>query len=431
MNFMKVIKYPSLGSWDDLLKRPVMDTRSLADTVSSIIEDVKQNGDAALRRYSRAYDKVELDDFLVNADEYLEAEVLVPQDLKDALSVAKANIERFHRIDDSECGVIETMPGVFCWKKAFPIAKVGIYVPAGSAPLFSTVLMLAIPAQLAGCREIVMCSPPDANGRMNAATLYAARLCGVTNVYKVGGAQAIGAMAFGTETVPKVYKIFGPGNQYVTEAKLQVFRSGVAIDMPAGPSEVAVLADDTCVPSFVAADLLSQAEHGPDSQVILVATSETVIDGVLAEIEIQVGSLPRRKTALAALENSKAILIGTIDAGIELLNDYAPEHLIIAAENAEQISERITNAGSIFIGNYSCESAGDYASGTNHTLPTNGAARAYSGVSAASFMKTVTYQKLNEDGIRNLGPVIEAMAAAEGLDAHRRASSIRREYVGG
>ena len=428
---MKVIKYPSLGSWGDLLKRPVMDTRSLADTVSSIMEDVKQNGDAALRTYSSKLDKVGLDDFLVSGDEYLEAEALVPQDLKDAMSVAKANIERFHRIDNSECGVIETMPGVLCWKKSLPIEKVGIYVPAGSAPLFSTVLMLAIPATLAGCREIVMCSPPDANGKVNAATLYAARLCGVTNVYKVGGAQAIGAMAFGTETVPKVYKIFGPGNQYVTEAKLQVFRSGVAIDMPAGPSEVAVLADDTCVPSFVAADLLSQAEHGPDSQVILVATSETVIDEVLAEIEIQVGSLPRRKTALAALENSKAILIGTIDAGIELLNDYAPEHLIIAAENAEQISERITNAGSIFIGNYSCESAGDYASGTNHTLPTNGAARAYSGVSVASFMKTVTYQKLNEDGIRNLGPVIEAMAAAEGLDAHRRASAIRREYVGG
>jgi len=428
---MKVIKYPSLGSWGDLLKRPVMDTRSLADTVSSIIEDVKQNGDAALRTYSSKLDKVGLDDFLVSGDEYLEAEALVPQALKDALTVAKANIERFHRIDNSECGVIETMPGVFCWKKALPIEKVGIYVPAGSAPLFSTVLMLAIPATLAGCREIVMCSPPDANGKVNAATLYAARLCGVSSVYKIGGAQAIGAMAFGTETVPKVYKIFGPGNQYVTEAKLQVFRSGVAIDMPAGPSEVAVLADDTCVPSFVAADLLSQAEHGPDSQVILVATSETVIDEVLAEIEIQVGSLPRRKTALAALENSKAILIGTIDAGIELLNDYAPEHLIIAAENAEQISERITNAGSIFIGNYSCESAGDYASGTNHTLPTNGAARAYSGVSVASFMKTVTYQKLNEDGIRNLGPVIEAMAAAEGLDAHRRASAIRREYVGG
>ncbi len=428
---MKVIKYPSRGSWGDLLKRPVMDTRSLADTVSSIIEDVKQNGDVALRTYSSKLDKVGLDDFLVSGDEYLEAEALVPQDLKDALSVAKANIERFHRIDNSECGLIETMPGVLCWKKSLPIEKVGIYVPAGSAPLFSTVLMLAIPATLAGCREIVMCSPPDANGRMSAATLYAARLCGVSSVYKIGGAQAIGAMAFGTETVPKVYKIFGPGNQYVTEAKLQVFRSGVAIDMPAGPSEVAVLADDTCVPSFVAADLLSQAEHGPDSQVILVATSETVIDEVLAEIEIQVGSLPRRKTALAALENSKAILIGTIDAGIELLNDYAPEHLIIAAENAEQISERITNAGSIFIGNYSCESAGDYASGTNHTLPTNGAARAYSGVSVASFMKTVTYQKLNEDGIRNLGPVIEAMAAAEGLDAHRRASAIRREYVGG
>jgi histidinol dehydrogenase len=426
---MKVIKYPSLGSWDDLLKRPVMDTRSLADTVSSIIEDVKQNGDVALRTYSSKLDKVGIDDFLVSEDEYLEAEALVPQDLKDALSVAKANIESFHAIDMYESRVIETMPGVLCWKKSLPIEKVGIYVPAGSAPLFSTVLMLAIPAQLAGCREIVMCSPPDANGRMNAATLYAARVCGVTNVYKVGGAQAIGALAFGTETVPKVYKIFGPGNQYVTEAKLQVFRSGVAIDMPAGPSEVAVLADDTCVTSFVAADLLSQAEHGPDSQVILVATSETVIDEVLAEIEIQVASLPRRETALAALENSKAILIETINAGIELLNDYAPEHLIIAAENAEKISERITNAGSIFIGNYSCESAGDYASGTNHTLPTNGAARAYSGVCVASFMKTVTYQKLNEDGIRNLGPVIEAMAAAEGLDAHRRASSIRREYV--
>lgn len=428
---MKVFKYPSRESWGELLERPVMEKHRLAEAVSTILENVRENGDAALRIYSSDLDRVGLDDLLVNEDEYLEADALVPQGLKDAIAIAKSNIEKFHAINISERRVIETMPGVLCWKKDVPIEKVGLYAPAGSAPLFSTVLMLAIPATLAGCREIVMCSPPDTNGRVNAATLYAARLCGVTSVYKIGGAQAIGAMAFGTETVPRIYKIFGPGNQYVTEAKLQVLRSGVAIDMPAGPSEVAVLADETCVPSFVAADLLSQAEHGADSQVILVTTSERIIAEVLAEIEIQVGSLPRRETALAALENSKAILIESIDAGIELLNDYAAEHLIIALENAEQMSERITNAGSIFIGNYSCESAGDYASGTNHTLPTNGAARAYSGVSVASFMKTVTYQKLNEEGIRNLGSVIETMAAAEGLDAHRRASSIRREYVGG
>jgi histidinol dehydrogenase len=290
--------------------------------------------------------------------------------------------------------------------------------------------MLTIPAKLAGCRDIVMCSPPDSDGRVNAATLYAARVCGATRVYKLGGAQAIAAMAFGTETVPRVYKIFGPGNQFVTEAKLQVQRTGVAIDMPAGPSEVAVLADDSCVPAFVAADILAQAEHGPDSQAILVTDSQFVIDEVMDAIETQIVSLPRRDIARAALTNSKAILVESIDVGIDLMNEYAAEHLIIATRDAESVASRIENAGSVFVGNFSCESAGDYASGTNHTLPTNGAARAYSGVSVASFMKTLTFQKLDEEGIRGLGPTIEVMAAAEGLDAHRRAVSIRREYVG-
>jgi histidinol dehydrogenase len=291
--------------------------------------------------------------------------------------------------------------------------------------------MLAIPAKLAECREIVMCSPPGRDGNVNAATLYAARLCGVTRVFKIGGAQAIAAMAYGTETVPRVYKIFGPGNQYVTEAKLQSMRDGIAIDMPAGPSEVAVLADETCVPAFVAADLLSQAEHGPDSQVILVSDSQSVVDEVLAEVERQVEQLPRREVAKAALESSKAVLVEDLHAGVELLNEYAAEHLILAVNDAESLARSITNAGSIFIGNYSCESAGDYASGTNHTLPTNGAARAFSGVSTASFMKSVTCQQLSADGIRNLGPVIETMAAAEGLEAHKNAVSIRREYIGG
>jgi histidinol dehydrogenase len=319
---------------------------------------------------------------------------------------------------------------VQCWKRAIPIEKVGLYVPAGTAPLFSTVLMLAVPATLAGCREIVMCSPPDAEGKINAATLYAARICGVTNVYKIGGAQAIAAMAFGTESVPKVYKLFGPGNQYVTEAKLQVLRTGVAIDMPAGPSEVAVLADETCIASFVAADLLSQAEHGPDSQVLLVTNSEWIISDVLGELERQIDLLPRKEIARAALANSKAVLVDSILTGVDLLNEYAPEHLILALADADAIAEQVTNAGSVFIGNFSCESAGDYASGTNHTLPTTGAARAYSGVSVESFRKSITYQKVSREGIGGLGPVIETMAAAEGLEAHRNAVSIRREYTG-
>ena len=427
---MKIFKNPPRESWDEILKRPVMDTRELGATVEAILEDVQANGDAALRRYSHEFERVDLDDFLVSEDEFLEAEAAVPDILKDAIDDAKSNIEKFHAIVEPERQVIETTKGVSCWTRSLPIEKVGLYVPAGSAPLFSTVLMLTIPAKLAGCRDIVMCSPPDSDGRVNAATLYAARVCGATRVYKLGGAQAIAAMAFGTETVPRVYKIFGPGNQFVTEAKLQVQRTGVAIDMPAGPSEVAVLADDSCVPAFVAADILAQAEHGPDSQAILVTDSQFVIDEVMDAIETQIVSLPRRDIARAALTNSKAILVESIDVGIDLMNEYAAEHLIIATRDAESVASRIENAGSVFVGNFSCESAGDYASGTNHTLPTNGAARAYSGVSVASFMKTLTFQKLDEEGIRGLGPTIEVMAAAEGLDAHRRAVSIRREYVG-
>jgi histidinol dehydrogenase len=428
---MKVIKYPPREEWSELLKRPTLDTRILEQTVSEILADVRENGDAALRRYALRFDGVELDDFLVGEDEYVEADALIPQELKDAIAVAKANIEKFHAVEIENKRVIETTPGVFCWKKSLPIEKVGLYVPAGSAPLFSTVLMLTIPAKLAGCREIVVCSPPASDGKINPVTLYTAKICGATKVFKIGGAQAIGALAYGTETVPRVYKVFGPGNQFVTEAKLQVMRTGVAIDMPAGPSEVAVLADETCEPAFVAADLLSQAEHGPDSQVILVTTSENVIDETLAEIERQIESLRRKDIARAALANSKVVLVESIEIGIELLNEYASEHLIIATEDAEAVAENVTNVGSVFIGNYSCESAGDYASGTNHTLPTNGAARAYSGVSVASFMKTITFQRIAEDGIRNLGPVIETMAAAEGLDAHKNAVSIRREFVGG
>lgn len=427
---MNVIENPPRESWAEMLKRPVMDTRELGGSVTAIIGDVRANGDAALLKYLQRFDGVELEKLLVGEDEYLEAESLVPQNLKDALRIAKENIERFHRVCEGEPRVIETTPGVECWKRSLPIEKVGLYVPAGSAPLFSTVLMLAIPARLAGCREIVLCSPPGSDGKVNAATLYAARLCGVTRIYKIGGAQAIAAMAFGTESVPSVYKIFGPGNQFVTEAKMQVLRDGVAIDMPAGPSEVAVLADDSCVPAFVAADLLSQAEHGPDSQVVLVSDSRKVVNEVLDEVNRQIEQLTRRDTAKAALENSKAILVDSINEGVELLNEYAAEHLILSVRDAESVAESVTNAGSVFIGNYSCESAGDYASGTNHTLPTNGAARAFSGVSVASFMKTVTYQRLSQEGIRNLGPVIETMAAAEGLDAHKNAVSIRREYIG-
>ena len=428
---MKIIRYPAKDTWSEILQRPTLDMAFLERTVANILADVRENGDAALRHCARHFDKVELDEFLVTEDEFLEAESFVSQEIKDAIGVAKANIEKFHAVPYEKPTVIETMTGVFCWKKTLPVEKVGLYVPAGSAPLFSTVLMLVIPAKLAGCSEIVVTSPPNSEGKVDPVTLYAAKLCGATKVFKIGGAQAIGAMAYGTKTVPRVYKIFGPGNQFVTEAKLQVLRSGLSIDMPAGPSEVAVLADETCVPAFVAADLLSQAEHGPDSQVILVSTSESVIDEALVEVERQIELLPRKTIAAAAIQNSTAILVKTIDEGVEILNEYAPEHLIIATNDAEAVAQRIVNAGSVFIGNFSCESAGDYASGTNHTLPTGGAARSYSGVSIASFTKTITFQRLTADGIRNLGPTIETMAAAEGLDAHKNAVAIRREWIGG
>lgn len=428
---MKIIEFPTGEVVAELIKRPIIDTRSLEQTVAEIVDDVRRNGDAALRRYTKEFDGIELGRLDVTEEEFACAESQVDPDLKSALLVAKANIEKFHDNAEASEKVIETTPGVFCWRKNVPIEKVGLYVPAGSAPLFSTVLMLAVPAKLAGCSEIVLCSPPGQDGRINVATLYAARLCGVTSVFKVGGAQGIAALAFGTQSAPKVDKIYGPGNQYVTEAKQQVSRAGVAIDMPAGPSEVAVLADETAIPSFVASDLLSQAEHGPDSQVILVSTSRSIIETSIAEVKRQLSDLPRRRFVEASLANSKAILVNSLDAGIEIINRYAPEHLIIATADPESAAGSIVNAGSVFLGNYSCESAGDYASGTNHTLPTNGYARSFSGVSVESFTKKITFQRLTEDGLRSLGPVIMTMARAEGLTAHERAVSIRLAKIGG
>lgn len=426
---MQIINYPKKETWNEILKRPAIDAKFLERGVSNILEDIRKNGDEALKYCARFFDKVELDEFLVTEAEFAEAEVRVSGELKAAINIAKANIEKFHAAQTEKSEVIETTSGVFCWRKSVAIEKVGLYVPAGTAPLFSTVLMLAIPAKLAGCKEIVICSPPDKNGKINDVTLFAAKLCGASKVFKIGGAQAIGAMAFGTKSVPKVYKIFGPGNQYVTEAKQQVTKFGVAIDMPAGPSEVAVLADESSVPAFVAADLLSQAEHGVDSQVLLVSINEKVIEQSLAELEKQLEVLPRKAIAAKAIENSKAILVENTETAIELLNEYAAEHLILATQNADEVAEKIVNAGSVFVGNYSCESAGDYASGTNHTLPTNGYAKSYSGVSLDSFVKKITFQKLTAGGLKNLGNAIELMAEAEQLQAHKNAISVRLENL--
>ncbi len=427
---MNIIRYPKKENWAEILQRPAFDALNLSETVTAILDEVKLNGDHALRRYTKQFDGVEIEYLQVSEAEFIEAERNVSAELKQAIRVAKSNIEKFHSSQTEEIRRVETTPGVICWRKSVAIEKVGLYVPAGTAPLFSTVLMLAIPAEIAGCNEVIMCSPTDKNGKINDATLLTARLCGVKKVYKIGGAQAIGAMAFGTETVPQVYKIFGPGNQYVTCAKQIVSQSGVAIDMPAGPSEVAVLADEGCVPSFVAADLLSQAEHGIDSQVLLVSNNEKVIRETLSEVSKQLASLPRRELAAKALENSKAILVENLDRAVELLNEYAAEHLVLAVENADEIAEKIVNAGSVFVGNYSCESAGDYASGTNHTLPTNGYAKAYSGVSLDSFVKKITFQKISAAGLSNLGKTIEIMAEAENLDAHKNAVSLRLEQIG-
>ena len=422
---MKLIKYPEKEAWKDILKRPTIDNSSLENTVQAVLSDIKANGQVAVKKYTLQFDKVNIENVLVSNDDFLAAEKLISNELKAAIQIAKNNIETFHFSQKEEVKVIETMPGVKCWRKSIAIQKVGLYIPGGTAPLFSTILMLGVPAKLAGCEEIILCTPPDINGKINPAILYTAQLIGITKVFKIGGVQAVGAMAYGTDVVPQVYKIFGPGNQYVTCAKQLIAKQGIAIDMPAGPSEVAIIADETCVPEFVAADLLSQAEHGSDSQVILISTNKSVIENIQIELEKQLAVLPRKELATNALNNSKAILVKTNEEAIDLLNEYAPEHLIIACRDDENISEKIMNAGSIFLGNYSCESAGDYASGTNHTLPTNGYAKAYSGVSLDSFVKKITYQKLSKEGINNIGPAIELMAEAEGLQAHKNAVTLR------
>lgn len=425
---MITINYPDKSTWKDILKRPALDSTSLEATVKSILSDIKTNGDSAVKKYALQFDKANLNSFEVNQEEIKIAETKLSAELKNAIKNAKSNIVKFHSAQKEETQLIETTTGVKCWRKSVGIEKVGLYIPGGSAPLFSTVLMLGVPAKLAGCKEIILCTPSDSDGNINPAILFAAQLVGVTKIFKVGGVQAIAAMAYGTESIPQVYKIFGPGNQYVTCAKQLINKEGVAIDMPAGPSEVAVIADESCVPAFVAADLLSQAEHGADSQVILVSNSESVIKKVNEELELQLKALSRNSITEKALQNSKAILINSLEEGMELLNEYASEHLIIACQNADELAGKVVNAGSVFIGNYSCESAGDYASGTNHTLPTNGYAKAYSGVSLDSFVKKITFQKLSKEGIHTIGKTIELMAEAEGLDAHKNAVSIRLKY---
>ncbi|MBR3634371.1 MAG: histidinol dehydrogenase [Bacteroidaceae bacterium] len=427
---MRYIKYPLRETWTELLKRPTFDVSGLFGIVSSVIEQVKNNGDRALRELELKFDKVELTELTVNEIEFQKAEAEISSELKKAILIAYNNITAFHKAQKFTPIKVETSPGVICEQRAVPIEKVGLYVPGGTAPLFSTVLMLAIPAKIAGCSDIVLCTPPQKDGRINSAVLYAAQLAGVTNVYKVGGSQAIAAMAYGTESVPKVDKIFGPGNQYVTAAKQLVSLSEVAIDMPAGPSEVEVLVDDSCNPAFVAADLLSQAEHGTDSQVILVSTSSKAINGVQAEVEKQLQLLPRKELAQKSLEHSLYILVKDIDEAIDITNTYAPEHLVIATNDYRKVADRIVHAGSIFLGNYSCESAGDYASGTNHTLPTKGYARAYSGLCLDSFQRKMTLQELREEGIRSIGNAVALMAEGESLTAHQRAMTIRLETLG-
>lgn len=422
---MKVIRYPERAEWTSLLERPHIDMTALYATVNTVLADVRTRGDRAVLDYEEKFDRVRLSSLQVTEAEMEAAEQLIPEELKDALQQAERNIATFHEAQRFQGKKIETAPGVVCWQKAVPIEKVGLYIPGGTAPLFSTVLMLAVPARLAGCREIVLCTPPDREGRVNPAILYAARLAGVHRIFKAGGVQAIGAMAYGTETVPKVYKIFGPGNQYVMAAKQQVSLHEVAIDMPAGPSEVLVVADEKANPVFVAADLLSQAEHGADSQVLLVTTSDRMLERVREEVQVQLEKLPRRELAVRSLEHSKLILVHSMEEAMELANAYAPEHLILEVEDYTSLSEKVVNAGSVFMGAYTPESAGDYASGTNHTLPTSGYARAYSGVNLDSFVRKITFQELSPEGIRNIGPAIEKLASGEQLDAHKNAVTLR------
>jgi len=422
---MKKILYPDKAVWKEMLRRPTLNMAALSEKVGVILKNVETNGDKAVIEYEEQFDHVKLESLTVTPEELKEAEAQVPIELKVAILLAQRNIYTFHKKQKFEGKKVETMEGVTCWQKAVGIEKVGLYIPGGTAPLFSTVLMLAVPAKIAGCKEIVLCTPPNKEGKIHPAILYAAQVAGVSKIFKAGGVQAIGAMAYGTESVPKVYKIFGPGNQYVMAAKQQVSLHDVAIDMPAGPSEVEVIADETANPSFVAADLLSQAEHGVDSQVVLVTTSEKLLEEVEYEVQHQLSRLPRWEIAEKSLANSKLILVKDMDEAIELTNEYAPEHLIIETKDYMELAEKVVNAGSVFLGAYTPESAGDYASGTNHTLPTNGYAKAYSGVSLDSFIRKITFQEINREGIQNIGPAIEVMAANEHLDAHKNAVSVR------
>lgn len=422
---MNIIRYPEKANWNELLARPVLNTETLNDTVCEILSHIRKEGDKAVLEYEEKFDKVRLSSLCVTEEEFAKAEKKVSIELKAAIMLAWNNIRTFHESQRFIGKKVETLPGVTCWQKAVAIEKVGLYIPGGTAPLFSTVLMLATPAQIADCKEIILCTPPDKNGNVPAAILYAARTAGVSKVFKTGGVQAIGAMAYGTESIPKVYKIFGPGNQYVTAAKQMVSLHDVAIDMPAGPSEVEVLADETANPIFVAADLLSQAEHGVDSQAMLITTSEELLKEVEFEVNRQLSLLPRWEIAQKALEHSKLILVKDMEEAVELTNLYAPEHLIIETKDYAEIAEKITNAGSVFLGNLSPESAGDYASGTNHTLPTNGYAKAYSGVSLDSFIRKITFQEITSEGMKTIGPAIEVMAANESLNAHKNAVTVR------
>ncbi len=422
---MKIIQHPRKEEWPEILSRPKLEQRGLEKSVRKIIDAVKKRGDPAVRKYTQVYDSVKLRKLEVTAKEIRDAEKLVDAQLKEAIIQASKNIKKFHEAQRQDIMVVETMPGVECWRKSIAIDSVGLYIPGGTAPLFSTILMLGIPASLAGCNEIILCSPPDALGKLHPAILFAAKLVGVNRIFKVGGVQAIAAMAYGTDSIPKVNKIFGPGNQYVTCAKQLVQQDGVAIDMPAGPSEVCVLADSEANPAFVAADLLSQAEHGKDSQVLLISDDPKLISRTMEELKLQVELLSRRNIAIAALENSKAILVNDLKEGMAIANAYAPEHLIIACADYEKLAAMVSSAGSVFLGNFTPESAGDYASGTNHTLPTNGHANAYSGVSLDSFVKKVTFQKISREGLTNLGGTIITMADAEGLQAHAEAVRLR------
>jgi histidinol dehydrogenase len=421
--------YPERKNWDEILQRPEINFKSIENTVREIINEVKINGDKALRKYSSQFDRVDLNELKVSAEEFEEARALIDNKLKKAIALAKSNIEKFHISQKVQSKIIETTPGVKCWQKSVGIEKVGLYVPGGSAPLFSTVLMLGIPAVIAGCKEIILCTPPNSQGKVPSSILYTAECLGIKEIFKVGGAQAIAAMAFGTESIPRVYKIFGPGNLYVTLAKQLVLQEGIAIDMPAGPSELLVIADETSNPAFVASDLLSQAEHGPDSQVLLVTAKENIIPLIEEELEKQLSLLPRKEIASKALEHSKIIVLQNDEQIMELVNQYAPEHLIIATDNASTLAENVVNAGSVFLGHLTPESAGDYASGTNHTLPTHGYARVYNGVNLDSFVKKITFQQISDYGIFNLGPTIEQMAEEEQLNAHKNAVSQRLKFV--